>query len=257
MKRPLNVTALVLLALLAAPAAAEPALIPRPYDGVDALANTDAEHMRWERCLRLKFDAAIRAEACAHIIHDGESDYSDLWVAWGDAAMESGDRRAAIAAYGGAIKLLPGEREPLERRALAYAEDGQYEPALADLHAAMAIRGPAAEIYNVSCWLHAVARRDMQQGLADCQAALKKNVADADALDTRGFLFFRAGQMDDAKTSYDAALALNPKLASALYVRGVIEQRNGGSGSADIAAALALDPGLAKRYGRFEIAPPP
>jgi tetratricopeptide (TPR) repeat protein len=52
--------------------------------------------------------------------------------------------------------------------------------------------------------------------------------------------------LDQAIADYDAALKLNPRLAPALYGRGVAEIKRGNpAGTADIAAAKAIQPNIA------------
>lgn len=68
---------------------------------------------------------------------------------------------------------------------------------------------------------------------------------------------FRAGDMADAMTECDSALSRNPRLAPALYVRGLAKARLGdGSGAmADILAARQIDPFVASSTARYGIAP--
>jgi hypothetical protein len=53
-------------------------------------------------------------------------------------------------------------------------------------------------------------------------------------------------------------LKINPKQGESLYARGIARLMNGraADGKADIAAALAIDPGVAKRYSDYGVAPP-
>jgi tetratricopeptide (TPR) repeat protein len=46
-------------------------------------------------------------------------------------------------------------------------------------------------------------------------------------LDTRGFVYLKLGQTENAIKDYDAALKLNPKLAGSLYGRGLAKTRKG------------------------------
>ena len=88
------------------------------------------------------------------------------------------------------------------------------------------------------------------QPLADCNTALKlvrgRQIV-AEVRDSRGFVWFRKGDMAKAIADYDAALALAPRMAETLYKRGLAKNRQaqnnkGENGKADIAAALKLDP---------------
>jgi hypothetical protein len=54
---------------------------------------------------------------------------------------------------------------------------------------------------------------------------------------------------------FDAALAVNPRLANALYGRGIAKRRNGdpAGANADVAAAKAINPGIAQEFAISEI----
>jgi len=55
-----------------------------------------------------------------------------------------------------------------------------------------------------------------------------------------------------ALEDYNAALAINPRLASSLYGRGVAKQKSGDptGGRIDIATAQAIDPMIAQHFGK-------
>jgi tetratricopeptide (TPR) repeat protein len=65
------------------------------------------------------------------------------------------------------------------------------------------------------------------------------------------------GKYEEALADYDRALQRSPKLASALFGRGIVELRTGNAagGQADIAAAEAAKPGIVKRFGRYGLTP--
>jgi hypothetical protein len=62
---------------------------------------------------------------------------------------------------------------------------------------------------------------------------------------------------DKAIADDSASLEVNPKWASALYVRGVAKRRIGEvkSGDADIAAAKAIDSSIDKTYADYGVRP--
>lgn len=63
-------------------------------------------------------------------------------------------------------------------------------------------------------------------------------------------MYLRSGQWDLAIADFNAALRLDPKLASSLYGRGVAKQRKGDSAGAktDIAAAQAINQNISAEY---------
>ena len=74
-------------------------------------------------------------------------------------------------------------------------------------------------------------------------------------LDTRGFVYLKLGQTENAIKDYDAALKLDPKLAGSLYGRGLAKTRKGDrtGGSADIAAAKAIKTDIAEEFARYGV----
>lgn len=125
---------------------------------------------------------------------------------------------------------------------------------------------------NSLCWLRAVANRDLHEALDDCDRALdlilhagdaefgtliRTGSADPDVLDSRGLVYLRLGKLNDAIHDYDAALRIDPKLATSLYGRGVAELRlsEKAQGQADLAAAGRLNGNVAQRFARMGLAP--
>jgi hypothetical protein len=59
-----------------------------------------------------------------------------------------------------------------------------------------------------------------------------------------------------ALADYNAALALNSSKASSLYGRGIARQMQGDTAAeADLAAAKAIQPGIADQFSKWGIAP--
>jgi tetratricopeptide (TPR) repeat protein len=101
---------------------------------------------------------------------------------------------------------------------------------------------------NIRCWARALADRDLDKALDDCNFAVRSNAKEASYRDSRGLVYLRQGKYEKAVADYDVALSLNPKAAWSLYGRGLAKQRLGQSaaGHADIAAAKALFPKIAE-----------
>ena len=70
-----------------------------------------------------------------------------------------------------------------------------------------------------------------------------------------GLAFLRQGQFDQAIADFDQALKLRPTLVSALYGRGLAKVKKGerASGDADINAAKAVKPDIAKELERYGV----
>jgi tetratricopeptide (TPR) repeat protein len=78
---------------------------------------------------------------------------------------------------------------------------------------------------------------------------------DADILDSRGFVFLRLGRLERAIADYDAVLKQRPKLASALYGRGLARIGRGdrAGGQEDVTAARAVDPDVVAAFARYGV----
>jgi tetratricopeptide (TPR) repeat protein len=160
-----------------------------------------------------------------------------------------------------ADRALPKEAEAHMRLGELYVYAGQPAGAVAqyskwiDARPRDDVRMPFA--LNSRCWARALSGLELNQALADCNAALKMKPHTAAFLDSRGLVYLRQGNYDKAIADYDAALHLQPKIAWSLYVRGLAKSRKGLSveGQADMAAATALDPKIAERASGYGITP--
>ena len=204
----------------------------------------------------------------------------DAFLDRGDNYASQKDYDHAIADFSAAISLKPGDARAFDYRGVVYLNTGRNDQALTDLSKAIALNPDYAdalqnrgmvydlkrdlshaiadystilkldpqnpEMLNARCWDRAFLGRDLDAALADCNAALgqlKDHRAIAGVRDSRGFVWFRKGDMARAIADYDAALALAPRAAETLYKRGLAKSRKGDAagGKADIAAALKRD----------------
>jgi tetratricopeptide (TPR) repeat protein len=110
---------------------------------------------------------------------------------------------------------------------------------------------------NGACWGRTLLNRELEKALAECNGAVKLGPNVAQVLDSRGLVQLRLGQNDAAIDDYDDALRRRPKADWSLYGRGLAKQRKGqrAEGDADIAAALALNPGMTAEFKRYGIIP--
>jgi hypothetical protein len=134
---------------------------------------------------------------------------------------------------------------------------GQYAQAVSDLDRAVALKPGDAGMLNARCFGRAMAGKDLDVALADCDASLDLDPHEPATLDSRGFVYFRLGQMDKAIADFDAALKRQPRISTSLYVRGMAERHVGKQalGDADIAAAVAIDPMVAAVYAHYGVKP--
>ena len=119
-------------------------------------------------------------------------------------------------------------------RGRAYADKGDTQNALADFTATISTLPDLPEAY------------------ADAAGVLAregKNDEASSDFERAGFFFLKKGHCSKAVPAYGEALKINPKLAAALYGRGLCERQNGNAtaAQADLAAALAADPAIATK----------
>ena len=78
---------------------------------------------------------------------------------------------------------------------------------------------------------------------------------DAAAYDSRGLIYLKMGQFDSAIDDYSSALRFQPKLASALYGRGLAKLKKGDAsgGNADIAAAGAIEAKIDAQFAHYGV----
>ena len=166
-------------------------------------------------------------------------------------------------------RLAPPNADARLQLGSMYGTLGDYSAALSQVDQWLSHHPLAAEQstgLNTRCWIRATTDRELHDALADCNRALslrpyeaeqfgtmvRKAVApeDPDILDSRGLVYLRLGSLVDAIHDYDSALSVKPDLASSLYGRGIAELRlnEDAKGHADLAAAVKLDSGIAKRF---------
>lgn len=185
-----------------------------------------------------------------------------------EAQHRAGHFDAAIAGYGAALAMAPAHRGARLMHAMALAESGRLEAALAAVDAAFAVlgEGPDADLvglrgiclmelgrldaalagfemalamrphdfglrYNHATVLKRLGRN--AEALAGFDAAIACNAAVPDAHNNRGVTLDELGRRDEAIASYDRALAVAPQHVDALINRGLAFQAQ-----ADLAAAL-------------------
>ena len=78
---------------------------------------------------------------------------------------------------------------------------------------------------------------------------------DAAALDSRGFIYLKLGQFDEAIEDYNSALRIEPTQASSLYGRGLARLKKGeaAGGNGDVAAAKKVSPKIAEEFSRYGV----
>jgi len=147
-----------------------------------------------------------------------------------------------------------------------YAAAGEYAGAVHQYDLWIEYHGDDIRLpYALSgrCGSEAAANVDVDRALEDCNSALhdfpRTTSVDETAvtISNRGLAYLREAKLDDALADFDAALKLQPEFPLARYARGVAEIKKGlkAQGEADLAAAQAHRPGLARHLAGIGLTP--
>ncbi|HWI86412.1 MAG TPA: aspartyl protease family protein [Sphingomonas sp.] len=141
-----------------------------------------------------------------------------------------------------------------------YDQLGEYGPAIEQLDLWIAKHPDDNKKWmalNSRCWDRAMAGKDLDRALADCNAALRIAPHNPAFLDSRGMARVRMGDYAKAIIDYDEALKLVPDIAWSHYGRGIARLRLGqkAAGEADLAKAHEIDPKLREKATRLGIVP--
>jgi tetratricopeptide (TPR) repeat protein len=143
----------------------------------------------------------------------------------------------------------------LTDRGTAFDNKGDHTHAIADFDAALKLDPKSADALTGRCAARAEAGTDLPQAVADCDQSLALRDKDAGTLNSRAFAYLRLGKLDEALADYNAALKINPRLASALYGRGLTKQKKGDSsgGQIDMASANLVQSDIADEFAGYGI----
>lgn len=166
----------------------------------------------------------------------------------------------ALAEYGTAIGLQPADAEARIERAELLLSRGDRSAALIDLGAAQQALAPQDDLHReVGDLLLGAQRPELALAQYDLWIAAHREEVTLPAVQARRCWtrLLLGTEIDKARRDCRDALHVEPKLALALYGRGLIELREGATaaGNADLAAARALDPGIEAAARRGGIAP--
>jgi tetratricopeptide (TPR) repeat protein len=236
----------------------------------------------WGRCTDTKLPPEKRADYCKRMLNSGGGPDSEIVVltVLGSLYRDMHQYPEAIDSYSRAIgyealgvsDIHQSTQSPgstisiptsgalvgaLEGRAEVYALTGRRDLALADADHIFRLAPEAANSYAIRCRIRAMLKIELDKALGDCGAAMKLEPKNTQVLGAFGLLQYQFGHLKDAAADFDEALAISPRLAGALYMRGVIELHGGNStaGNADIAAAEQQDTAIAASFADLGIRP--
>ncbi|HWU81676.1 MAG TPA: tetratricopeptide repeat protein [Caulobacter sp.] len=163
----------------------------------------------------------------------------------------------ALADVAKALEYAPDSFRLRQLRGEINSDAGRYDLALAEFDALIALQPGWPDLVNDRCWARAMAGTDLAKALADCDAVLGWEPERLEALDSRGLVKLRLGDLRGSMADYDAALKQDPEIATSLFGRGVAKHWSGdhAGGDADLDKARALEPEIDKRFAGFGVTP--
>jgi tetratricopeptide (TPR) repeat protein len=162
--------------------------------------------------------------------------YTLAFYGRGVAYSAKRDRDHAIADFDEAIRLQPKFASAFVARGNAYASKKEYDRAISEYTEALLVDPPERVVplaLSSRCFVRLVVGRDLQDALADCTKSLNLRPNDASTLNFRGFTCLKLGEFERSIADFDAALAIEPKLAASLYGRSLARRRAGDGQAAD------------------------
>jgi len=163
----------------------------------------------------------------------------------GDARMEAGAFRQAIADFSDAIRLKTDDASAFAGRGWARFSIRDFAGAIRDYDEAIRLSPDTANFYLERGHVHLV-NGNVEASVRDLTEAIKLNPSSASAYNNRGLAFRKKGDFDGALRDYDNAIAINPVYALAYANRGYLKEARGQRNAAldDLRRALLLDPSL-------------
>ena len=171
----------------------------------------------------------------------------------GVAYLKKGEHDLAIAAFDEAIRLKPDYGNAFANRAAAYLKKHDFKRAAQDFDEAVRLDPNLTPVWHGHCWARAILG-ELQAALESCNKALQAG-PNAAAYDSLGLIHLKMDQPGAAIDDYSTALRLDPKLASALYGRGLARLKSGdrAGGDADILAAKTIAAGIGDDFARYGV----
>ncbi|HEX3674980.1 MAG TPA: hypothetical protein VHU87_11960 [Rhizomicrobium sp.] len=218
------------------------------------------------QCTEPNLAPAERVKYCALYADEGsggEAGTAGRRFLLAEAYRLAGRYADAEAILTATLNLFPKSEPFLNERAQVYAQDGKYDLALADANKAVGLapkddaRDKATDL-NARCWVRAIAGKELDAAIADCEAALLLHPADPPMMDSLAFAHYRRGDLQKALDGYDAALNASPRQWPSLYMRGIVKLRAGdaGGGKDDVTTALAHAPYIGDEFAGYGVDQP-
>lgn len=172
----------------------------------------------------------------------------------GQIMVRRGEFVEAITFFNAALNQEPRSATALAGRARAKQRLGDTDGAANDYDQAIRADGNLAVARAGRCWLDLNEDRELQRARQDADAAATADPRNVEGQLCRGILQLRDGQWADAKTSFDAALAVESGNPIALFGRGVARRRSGdNAGTEDMNQARDFDSHIGGQFDELGV----
>lgn len=167
----------------------------------------------WSECLEGTLQAALIA--CQPLAEgrllEGE-ELAKVQLKYAQALRDNQQSDKALSFYTQAL-AVEQTADAYHGRAIAYYDQGQFEPAIKDLDEVIRLEARNAEAHNDRAWIRFQAG-DPRLALRDADRALELSSSKGNYWDTRAHIHEALGNRDAAVRDYRKALSLNSKLQS-------------------------------------------
>jgi tetratricopeptide (TPR) repeat protein len=177
---------------------------------------------------------------CSPAMSETAADWFNKAIALSDGKQYT-DPLKAIDYLSNAINLQPNNETYYYNRGVAYANLGQYQPAIKDYNQAILLKPDYADaFYNRGTINSEIGQ--YQRALSDFNEVIRLNPNEADAYQGRGFAYDKLGQYQRAIDDYNQTIRLRPDYVKAYINRGInyLSQSNKQLGCGDAQKACAL-----------------
>lgn len=227
--------------------------VPQAVDS-DPIAMVAAKAMAHRLQHRYELSAREFGMAIARYPDRGDF-YEDrclVYLDWGghdDPALADCDKAVRLTRKPSATLLVA--------RAQAYAGTGRYEAAIGDYDAALDLDAKTCRLRLYRCQARAMWGNELDIAWNDCASYMNQTGGDVLSHEAMALVALRRAHYADAMGEADKALAIFAGRAPSLYLRGLAKRKTGDtrSGDVDIAAAKALDAGVADEYAKYGVVP--
>jgi tetratricopeptide (TPR) repeat protein len=167
----------------------------------------------------------------------------------GQILVRRGEFSEAITLFNASLSHEPRSARALAGRARAKQRLGDLDGAANDYDQAIRADGNLAEARAGRCWLDLNEERELERARQDAEAAVSADPRNVEGQLCLGVLQLREGEWANAKTSFEAALAVESGNPIALFGRGVARRRSGDNdGTEDMNQARDFDGHIGQQF---------